>query len=192
MELTIGAALYAEISRRFFHPAFLAFIDWPGDPVYAHGGRGPLSWDGQTWLGVQGIGMMQLPGQSEGMAQRIAELTLASIPADLSDYLTADARGATVEIYLGAYTTREGVALVGDPVLFFTGVIDGRAQTIEAGEGGQKIRSLKIQVRTGPSQRSVGVGYITRESRSVDYPDDTLLRHAAGAEAFGRDGGLLR
>lgn len=191
MELTIGSALYAEVSKRFFHPAFLVFIDWPGDPVFAHGGRGPLSWDGQTWLGVRRIAAMQLPEQSEGMAQRIAELTLVGVPADLTDHLGADARGAAVKIYLGAYTTREGVALVGDPVLFFSGVVDGRAQMIETTEAGQ-VRALKIQVRTGPSQRSVGVGYITRESRSVDYPEDTLLRHAAGAEFFGRDGGLLR
>lgn len=191
MELTIGSTLYSEISKRFFHPAFLVHIDWPSGAVYAHGGRGSISWDSKTWLGVQGIAAIQLPSQTEGMAQRIAELTLVGVPDDVSDYLAEDARGATVEVYLGAYTTREGVALVGDPVRFFIGVVDGRAQTIQSTEYGQ-MRALKIQVRTGPSQRSIGVEYITRESREADYPDDTLLRHAAGSEFAGRNGSLLR
>jgi hypothetical protein len=191
VELTIGSTLYAEFQKLYFCPAFLLELDWPGDPVYAHGGRGSISWGGHTWQAARGVGDMQFPRQDEGMAQNVAELTLVGLPDDLSDYLTDDARGASVTLYVGAYTTREGVALVGDPVAFFVGVVDARGMFIAPTDTGHA-RGVRIKARTGPSQKSAGVGYITLESRQVEYPNDTLMRHAMGNIEALRSGTLLR
>jgi hypothetical protein len=181
LERVIDPLLAAEFAKRCWNAVWLVHIDWPGDPVFAHGGFGDISWDGETWRGAQGLAGIQLPAQTQGMAQKIATFQMAGMPDDLVDYLESDARGAEVFVYVGAVTEPSGSMLIGDPLEVFTGLIDGMGQSVEMIDDGDRtgrVRSVQVQARTGPSQRSKTEQYITLDTRQALFPNDTIMRHA--------------
>lgn len=191
LERDIDPLLAAEWAKPFFHPIVLVRIDWPEDPVFAHSNRGEVSFDGELWQSAFGVGQLRLPEQTEGPSQRIAEIKLVGVPDDLQSYMTDEVRGVAVKIYLGAVTQRAGNVLIGTPVEFFSGKIEGRGQDVEK-QGKDRVRAVRIRATTGPSQKSFGQNLITLSSRQGAFPEDSLLRHAASIEQALRSGSLNR
>ncbi|MBV7394550.1 hypothetical protein [Mameliella sediminis] len=182
MSRNVDSALLAEISKPFFFPVFLVFVDWPSDPVYAHSGVGDISFDGQTWAGVAGYASIALPAEQRGTAADTAAFSLVGVPDDLASLVTEDARDIDCAVWFGAVTQRAGTALIGTPQEIFRGRGDQMRESIAASDLG-RTRSLRLGATTGPSQRLRSGLFHTSEQHQRSHPGDTLLRHAAGVEA---------
>jgi hypothetical protein len=178
----VDATLLAEISQPFFFPAFLVFIDWPEDPVFAHSGVGDMSFDGQTWSGIGKFAQIVLPPEQNGTAASTAEFSLVGLPGELVDLVTADARDIDCAVWFGAVTERAGATLIGTPEDVFRGRGDQLIESIARAETGRS-RTVRLGSVTGPSQRLRSGFFHTSEQHQRTYPGDTFFRHTAGVQA---------
>lgn len=183
----VNATLLAEISKPFFNPVFLVWIDWPSDPVYAHSGIGDLSFAGETWTGVARFGSVSLPQEGGGIAAQVATFSLVDMPSDLALLVASAPRDMACGVWFGAVTQRAGSTLVGLPCEVFRGLSDELREAIQMDELGLS-RGADLMARTGPSQRATASTFHTNEQHQIDSPGDTLFRHAAGVTDAWRRG----
>ncbi|SEO11610.1 hypothetical protein SAMN04489859_103561 [Paracoccus alcaliphilus] len=188
MELTrdVPPALMTAISGGYFHPVVLAYIDWPGAPLRAHSGRGNISWDGQTWLGVGKFGSVDVPEEAAaGIPTEFTMMLVTDFP-DLEAYTDTAIKGADASIYMGEVSERGGNSLIG-AVEVSTGTADGLGMTVEVtDENGQPVTmfGLRVTVTTGPSYRSMAAIAHSHEDQSRQYPADTAGRHLMFAQSL--------
>lgn len=184
---TIDPTLLAEISKPFFFPVFLVWIDWPEDPVFAHSGVGDIGFDSETWTGVAGLASVSLPQEGNGITVQTASFSLIGLPATLAALVASAPRDMDCAVWFGAVTERAGNTLVGEPFEAFRGISDELREMIQMTEG-DVMRSADLMARTGPSKRAVAGVFHTNESHQLEHPGDTLFRHAAGVEDSWRRG----
>lgn len=183
MELKRGASagLLAALAKPF-HPVMLALVAWPTGAVRVHSGFGSMSWDGHTWLGVGDRGFLRLPEEGSGIAAANGVLRLGGLPEDIDAHLSADARGAVVQVWFGVTTDRAGSVLAEDPVQVFVGYVDSMAdETVATQDGWSRILSLNIAA--GPSQRARASVHHTDADQKALYPADTAGRWVIAASA---------
>ena len=160
------------------YPILFAHADWPDDPVYAHTGKGTITWGGQDWVGVGQLGGVEVPAEASGtVATAEAILSLAGVPADLDGRADDVIRGRDVDLYLGFLTRRpdDSPELVGTPVDLFAGTMDG-LDLAAAADGGRVLHSARVTVATGPGARSMASISHSDEDQRRLYPDDTAGR----------------
>jgi hypothetical protein len=162
-----------------FFPICLAYLDWPGAPVYAHSGVGTITWDGHDWIGVGTLGNIDIPPETAGVAAVDAMLSLAGLSEEIEMYVDDPIRNRTVELYLGVVAARPGEPggnqLRGDPVSLFGGTMDGLSLIASQGEKGVTTEA-QVNVATGPSARSSATIYHTDENQKSRHPLDTAGR----------------
>lgn len=193
MDLRRGVApeTLAALKRPFF-PILMVFLDWPEAPVYAHTGVGPITFRGQTWLGVGPVGGVDLPSDSMGgVASAEAVLSLIGVPADLDGLADDNIRNRTVEVFVallqdrpGGYDGQQatGNLLVGAPIPLFSGTVD--ALDLDSKETSDGVEhTAKVGVSTGPSARSSATCFHSDEDQRRFYPWDTAGRHLIMAKA---------
>ncbi len=124
MARDITAAARAEsLKGQGARPVLLVRLAFDSGVETLWSGRGPLQWNGETYVGVGDIGAVG--AIEEGIEARAfgVELTLSGVPASrLSLALGEDVQGRRAEIRLGFLDTAG--ALVADPVLLFRGRMD--------------------------------------------------------------------
>lgn len=187
MELRRGVspALLAVLARGGY-PILLAHLDWPGEPVFAHTGVGPIAWGGRRWHGVGTVGNVELPAEASEIAAVQAVLSLAGVPADLDGYADDMIRNRSVYLYIGAVqgrpgghdgqqTSGPGNTLVGDPTQLFSGLMDGLTLSETATDKGVE-HAVQVPVSTGQKARSRASIYHTDEDQRRAYPSDTAGR----------------
>ena len=189
VERDIHPDTYAEIcDPAGFNPVVMYFIDWPGDPIYAHGNRGTISWNSQSWTGIGNVSDIRLPSDEFGMAAQEASFALLGLGDDLDTYLETDGRGAEATFYFGVVTERDGNTLIGEPFRIFSGVINGARDVTEFMALGYS-RGGQLPLISGPSQRSTFSASHSHEDQSAAYPGDTGGRLLVNSE---REAGRLR
>lgn len=180
----IDADLLAALAGPF-HPVVLVFVDWPEDPVRVHSGRGTLSWEGEDWIGLADLnpGAVTLPDEAASLAMVEGQLVIGGDP-DTIDAVLADAeaaRGAEVQIWFGAVTTRAGTTLVGEPFSVFAGGVGSVGdEDTPVGEI-DMARLVRVQLTSGPSQRSVAAAHHSYADQQRIDSDDTAGRWVMGA-----------
>jgi hypothetical protein len=171
----IHADLAAAILAGAFHPAVLVEVDWPGDPVRAHNGVGPLTWDAKTWTGVGELGAISLPPATEGLGQETGQLVIGGTETQVAAIMAVDPRRVPVRAWFGAFTTAAGGALIGAPKLEWQGRISSARHEITTGDTiteDQVIFSLVSavsQVASGAAQHS------DADQRAIDATDTAGL-----------------
>lgn len=181
----IDPALMAVLEAGAFHPVVLVFVDWPDDPVRVHTGTGTITWGGHDWTGLNGMnaGAITLPAELSSLAMVEGEAVIGGDPDRIDDILddASAARGAAVQIWFGAVTEAAGTVLVGEPFCAFTGYA-GAVTDTEAPDGMiDTVRLVKLQLVSGPSQRSVaGATHNWHDQRRAD-PEDTAGRWVSAA-----------
>lgn len=184
---TVDSTLLSEISKPFFFPVFLVWLDWPSDPVFAHSGVGEISFDSETWTGVAHLASVNLPQESGGIAAQTAVFSLTEMPSDIATLVASAPRDMDCGVWFGAVSERAGSTLVGTPCEIFRGVSDELREIIQMADG-DVMRGADLMARTGPSKRATASVYHTNEQQQIDHPGDTLLRHAAGTDDAYRRG----
>ena len=187
MELRRGVdpALLARLSG-VSYPILFAYLDWPGAPVWAHSGVGPITWGGQTWQGVGHVGAVELPEESAEIAATEAMLTLAGVAADLDGYADDNIRNRLVEIYLGSVqgrpgghdgrqVTGPGSTLAGAPQRLFAGLMDVLTLTAAKSDEGVE-HTAQVSVISGQEARSAATVFHSDEDQKRKFPGDTAGR----------------
>lgn len=171
-----------------FFPVLMVHVDWPEEPVYAHTGVGPITWDGHTWVGVGPVGAVDIPPEAlSGVVAAEAILSLVGVPVDLDGMLDDEIRGRAVEVYFavvagrpgghdGRQITGPGCTLKGAPSPLFYGTMDALDLDAAASDTGVS-HEARVTVTTGPSARSRASIYHTDEDQRRRHPTDTAGRH---------------
>ena len=168
----------AAVSVNGFHPAVLAFVDWPGSPIRVHSGSGTITYLGETWSGIGRFGSLSVPEEGGGVAANTARLTIGGTLTEIMEDFGANIKGRDVDVYLGATTEEQGNVLIGEPFSLFSGYID--SDTFGVSEAGGDIEAeYFIDVAPGPGARSKASISHTDEDQQARYPGDTGFRHTA-------------
>lgn len=164
------------ISQRMFYPCALVFLDWPGDPVYAHTGVGTISWAGETWQGVGSLGSISVPEEAQGLLANRAVLRLKTSLVGAADALEAPIRNHPGQIFAAATLTRGGTGLIGSPVETFSGFLDSGRVTYDRKDNGELITELIVELTSGPRARARASINHSDEDQRFYFPGDTAGR----------------
>lgn len=188
MELVRGVdADFLQALQGPFHPVLFVYMDWPDHPVYAHSGVGSISWDGHDWTGVSHLGSIDLPAENMGgVVANEATISLAGVPLDLNGLVGDNIRGRMALIWVGVLAGRPGseggTTLIGEPVFLFAGSMDTMGMDISR-EDAEVSGRIGINLRTGPSARSLASVSHSDEDQRRTHPTDTAGRHVILAYA---------
>lgn len=171
-----------------FHPAVLIEAEWHDGVHRVHSGRGEMTWDGETWLGVgiavsAGANLVDFagPAEAEGMT---AEGGMLRVAATLETVLSEKGkliRNRPVHVWFGVTTEAAGDTLETDPVLLFTGYFDERRFPL-ARQGEDFSHDLTLGLGLGPAPRAQASVVHSAEDQERAYPGDTAGRHLINAE----------
>lgn len=184
---TMSSALLAEVSKPFFFPVVLVYFDWPGAPIRAHSGVGPITWNGQIWTGVGRFGQISLPEEtSGGVTPTEMSMSIYSDYDDIESYTDANVRGRNGSVYIGATTTPGGNVIIGATELF-SGKGNGLRfnTTISDNDTGETeiYHGIEVTLKSGQSARTPTTIYHSLEDQQRTYPNDTAGRHLILMEA---------
>jgi hypothetical protein len=181
MELVrdIDPALLAEYQKPIFYPVAMVYLDAPDGDLFLHSGVGELSYDGETWLGLGGIGAISIPAEDSGAVPEEAVLTIVG-PADDLLSLAADqsTRGRQVDIYSGCTTAPGGAILIGAPLRVFTGSMGKGDFNLGAS---RRSATFSVMVKSGQPARSGAQIAHSDEEHQSKYPGDTMFRRSSNA-----------
>ncbi|WP_428924998.1 hypothetical protein [Marinibacterium sp. SX1] len=175
MKRDIHPDTLAAIVSGNFHPALMVYLDWPGDPVWAHTGAGDMSWGGQDWVGVASMGGIEIPPETADGVSSETILTLVVPEEDLDAIMAADIRNRPGEIYFAVVTERAGNVLIGEPFLFYEGPMNGLAERIER-DGSAVYFSVRVTVGSAPGLRDAATVVHSYEHQQGEFPGDTAGR----------------
>lgn len=126
-------ALNAEIEKPELRPFLGLHIDLP-DPVHAVTGNATITFGGETWQAIGGIGSIDTIGEAVDGSAVGVKATLYQVPSEFRDDVAEQAtRGCLYELFVGALdaTYRE--------VIGFKNIWKGRLDTYEIVDAGETI-----------------------------------------------------
>lgn len=157
------------------YPIRLAEIEFASGWVRAWSGIGTLTWDSKEWLGVGQFGGISEITESARVEANGVSFFLVGAPAgELLEQVMLEGRhGKPARAYEGAMTAN--AALIADPVLYWSGLVDAIALTEDPDNPKVEIRS---QSRIAQMKKSQPRRY-THEDQQLTSPGDTGFRYVA-------------
>lgn len=161
------SAFIAALGEKVLRPAFFVQATFASSTVYLWTGRGSVTWNGQTWLGVGSMGSISNIEEGSDVQARGIVLTMSGIdPTLLGDVMTEMQQGLPVTVYFALFDATPSLIL--NPVIAFQGRMDqptldvsGETATIQIA-----CESRLMDLNT-PAERRY-----TNEDQQRDYPDD--------------------
>ena len=169
MSRNIDPAMVTALQATVIVPAFLAQITFASQVGYIWTGYGPLTYAGNTYLGVgklAGIGEITegIEVQADGTS-----VSLSGIDPNLySECMTDIKPGAPAYVWLACLN--QGL-IVGQPLMIFGGFVD--KPVVSTGPNDITI-TLALESRMTNLQRANNRTYTSADQR-VKYPDDTAF-----------------
>lgn len=173
--------LEAISSKDGFYPIVLVRSVWPDGTVHAHSGNGSLSWDGETWIGLQPIANVEIGAESGGFVPSEAVLSVNGPLATVLDYMDPAARGGEVVVWFGATTEPGGTTLIGEPCEIFSGTLDNNSMKFTPETG---VAELSVGVATGPGARSKAVISHSDEDQQAKHLGDTFFQRCTATDLW--------
>lgn len=131
-------------------------------------GSGDLSWDSKTWQGNGWFAGYQGLVESDDLSDIALEVQLSGLPETVLNLILASVQqGASGKLWVGMTTA--ALALVSDPVLMFSGVLD--YPSLEEGAG-DSVVSLKYTTLLTTNQRGREFRF-EPETQRLHHPGDT-------------------
>jgi hypothetical protein len=185
---TVNSAMLDALQGPFY-PVALVRVDWDGDTVRVHSGKGDLSWGGHTWTGVgYAAGQVTLPADAAGMAAMPGSMRLGGDPDQIDTYLAQakDARGGAVDVWFGVVTKRAGTTLIGEPARAGTAYVGAVSDTQEF-SGDDLVRFIEVMLESADVQRARSATVHSLNEHQELHPGDTGFRWLHAAEQRARD-----
>lgn len=153
------------------HPVLFAKLEFDGGMVLAHTRLGPLTWGGDTYLGVGQFGGVSPAGEPSDLSRSTLSLTLSNIPGDMGALvLNEHFQGRRGTLFLG-YLDETTQQLVADPAITYRGLMDNAKIT----QSGQTFAvTVNLESRFAAWDKPVVRRYNSAFQQSV-YPGDLGL-----------------
>ncbi len=170
-ERNIDGGLKAAAQSDEFNYFLAVDLAFPSGTVYAHNSIGTISFGGNDYLGVGGLGSIDMIRESKTLVDQPINIILSGVDSDLIESLkTDDIYGREANIYIGVLT-QDG-ELVGVPDNWIAGYMD----SISVVEGDTDSISVKVQTKASRLLRKNNKRW-TIEDHQQDYPGDTFFLH---------------
>jgi hypothetical protein len=118
----MSSGMLTAIQSSELQPAIFVTATFATGPIYVWTGYGPVTWNGQTWLGIGTLGNITMIEEGATVEAKGITISLSGIdPTLLSDVLTEFLLGAPVTVYVGLFVSG---ALVATPLVAWAGRMD--------------------------------------------------------------------
>jgi len=170
---TITSAAATAIAGAVVPCMLLVEMHFDSGTVYVTNAGRSFTWSGHTWLGVGGLGSVDVIEEGANMQARGIRLSLSGVDSDnLFTALAEHYQGRACKIWL-AFVDAAG-AVIADPLLLFSGRIDQMA--IELGP--LSTVTLSAESRLMDLERA-RIRRYSHEDQQLDYPGDLGLEYVA-------------
>jgi hypothetical protein len=170
-------AYLAAISSAILRPALFVQATFVSGPLYVWSGIGPITWNGQVWIGIGTLGSVSTIEEGSTVSAKGITLTLSGLdPTLLTDVMEEFQVGLPVMVTLGVFDDT-GV-LIADPVCCFSGRMD--QPTIDV-SGTTASIAINCENRLVEMNVSVERRY-TDEDQQLDYPGDLGFQFVNGIQ----------
>lgn len=158
------------LEQKILRPAIFVQAAFATTTLYLWTGRGSVSWNGQTWLGVGTLGSVSTIEEGSDVQARGIVLTMTGLDATLlTDVMTEMQQGLPVTVYLGLFDA--SLTLIANPVISFRGRMDQPTLDVDGTTATIQIacESRLLDLNT-PAERRY-----TNDDQQRDYPNDRGL-----------------
>ena len=172
------AAFITALAQAMIRPAFFVQATFATATLYLWTGRGNVSWNGQTWVGVGTLGTVSTIEEGSTVEARGITLTMSGIDATaLSDVLNEVQQGLPALVYFGLFD--ESLALIPNPVTAFAGRMDQPTLDVDGTTASISIacESRLVDMNTQAERR------YTQEDQQRDYPNDEAFQFVNGIQS---------
>ena len=180
----VDPALAAHVRGRATRVIQLVWLDFAGDPLFAHTDVGEIAWDAKlpapnagvkAWTGTGDLGEIDAVDEDASLSPDSYSLALGGLDDDLLGHLRSlDHLGRECRIWVGARNLVTG-ALVGEPLPVFRGSIDDA--TISGG-GQDGAVALRVTDERAMLGRGAGILF-SHAQQSRRRPGDGFFKRAA-------------
>ena len=171
------SAYQAAISSAMLRPALFVQATFVSGPLYVWSGMGPITWNGQVWIGIGTLGSVSTIEEGSTVSAKGVTLTLSGLdPTLLEDVMEEFQVGLPALVYLGVFDATG--ALIADPVCCFSGRMD--QPTIDI-SGTTASIAINCENRLVEMNVSVERRY-TDEDQQLDYPGDLGFQFVNGIQ----------
>jgi hypothetical protein len=157
----------AEPFKSVVRPALLVELRFLAATVRVWSGVGPLTWDGQTWLGTGTLGRVSSVEETLELKAAGASFQLSGVPSDLLTHVLGEPiQRRLVLMWLAFFD--ENWTVVPDPVLLFRGKMD----TVEIADGGPTATVTLFAESALRDLERARVRRYTDQDQQAEYPGD--------------------
>jgi hypothetical protein len=169
----LAPELADEFDKRELRPFIGVHIDLP-DPVFAVTGNATISYAGEEWTAIGGLGSIDTIGEGTDGSAVGVKATLYAVPSEFRDDIAGQAvRGCLYELYVGAL----------DPlyreVLGFKQLWKGRLDTYDITDAGETITVSAGGESRMRDQRRPTIKRFTDWWLGRKYPGDLAFQYVA-------------
>ena len=167
MPRQISPQMLAALGSGSLRPAIFVEATFITGPVYCWTGTGPITWNGQTWLGIGTFGSLSNVEEGTTVEAKGITLTLSGLdPTLLTDVLTEYQVGLPVMVWIGLFDINR--QLIPDPLVAWAGRMDQPTLSVD---GTTCSLSIACENRLLDMNTSVERRY-TNDDQQLDYPGD--------------------
>ena len=157
----------AAIESAQLRPALFVEANFVSGPLYVWSGRGSITWNGQTWVGIGALGSVSTIEEGSTVEAKGITLTLSGIdPTLLTDVLTEFQVGLPVTVWLALFDAT--TSLIPNPVTAFAGRMDQPTLDVD---GTTASITINCENRLLDMNTPVDRRY-TNEDQQLDHPGD--------------------
>lgn len=165
----LDPALASALSNGLIMPAVLAMLTFASSTQFVWSGVGPLTWNGNTFIGGGGyVGMAPIVEGVDVEAQGTS-VSLSGIPSTLlTECLTDIQLGLPAKIWFALFSNG---SIIGTPYLHFSGTVDKPSVSIDVETS---TITLALENKLTNLQRANQRRY-TAADQHITFPDDTAF-----------------
>jgi hypothetical protein len=169
MSRVLDSGTAAAFSAPTTRPLTLVMLTFLSGVQYVWSGVGPFTWNGMTFQGMGDLGNIEDIAESSSVQAEGTSVTLSGINnADLAESMEDSQPGLPAKVWYGGLDATG--ALVGDPVLQFSGYIDQPTITVGAEESTIRIA---LESRMNDHGRPNCRRYTSADQNANGYPVDS-------------------
>lgn len=173
MSRDLSPPMLAEIEKPELRPFLGVHIDLP-DPVFAVTGNATISYDGEEWSAIGGLGQIDTIGEGTDGSAVGAKATLYQIPSEFRDDIADQAtRGCLYELYVGVLDAGYR------NVIGFKNIWKGRLDTYEIVDAGETITVTAGGESRLRDQRRPTIRRFTDWWQQRRYPGDRAFEYVS-------------
>lgn len=163
-------AFVTALQQPIIRPALFVQAQFATATLYLWTGRGSVTWNGQTWLGIGTLGSVSTIEEGSTIEARGVILTLSGIDSSaLSNVLNEVQQGLPVTVYLALFDATP--ALIANPVIAFQGRMDQPTLDVDGASATIQINcESRLMDMNVPAMRRY-----TNEDQQRDAPNDQGL-----------------